>query len=68
MTDMIVIINPSDGTVEGTVDCSGLLPRSLRDANTDVLNGIADNPKGGKILPSPASAGSGLYEVRLVGE
>lgn len=67
MTDMIVIINPSDGTVEGTVDCSGLLPRSLRDANTDVLNGIAYNPKGGKIYLT-GKCWKRLYEVRLVGK
>lgn len=65
MTDMIVIINPSDGTVEGTVDCSGLLPRSLRDANTDVLNGIAYNPKDGKIYLT-GKCWKRLYEVRLV--
>ncbi|MBQ4286087.1 MAG: glutaminyl-peptide cyclotransferase [Bacteroidales bacterium] len=40
-TDMIVIINPSSGTVEGVVDCSGLLPGQLRGPDTDVLNGIA---------------------------
>lgn len=40
-TDMIVIINPSSGKVEGIVDCSGLLPRKLRKPDTDVLNGIA---------------------------
>lgn len=40
-TDMIVIINPSSGEVEGVVDCSGLLPQKLRGPDTDVLNGIA---------------------------
>ena len=40
-TDMIVIINPSSGKVEGTIDCSGLLSRKLRTPDTDVLNGIA---------------------------
>ena len=29
--------------VEATVDCTGLLPRTLRDDRTDVLNGIAVN-------------------------
>ena len=65
MTDMIVIINPSDGTVEGTVDCTGLLPKSLRDENTDVLNGIAYNPKAGKIYLT-GKCWKRLYEVRLV--
>ena len=37
----IIIINPQSGAVEGSIDLSGLLPDSLRKANTDVLNGIA---------------------------
>lgn len=65
MTDMIVIINPSDGTVEGAVDCGGLLPKSLRDANTDVLNGIAYNPEDGKVYLT-GKCWKRLYEVRLV--
>ena len=65
MTDMIVIINPADGNVEGTVDCSGLLPKSLRDADTDVLNGIAYNPKDGRIYLT-GKCWKRLYEVRLV--
>ena len=40
-TDLIVIINPSDGRVEAAVDCKGLLPDALRTEETDVLNGIA---------------------------
>jgi len=40
-TDMIVIINPNSGVVEGVVDCTGLLPDRLRRYDTDVLNGIA---------------------------
>ena len=40
-TDMIVIINPRSGAVEGVVDCTGLLPAGLRTPDTDVLNGIA---------------------------
>ena len=64
MTDMIVIINPSDGKVEATVDCQGLLPYQERDARTDVLNGIAVDKDGrifltGKYWPK-------LYEIELV--
>lgn len=62
MTDLILIINPEDGAVEATVDCSGLLPQSLRTDDTDVLNGIACLGKRvfltGKNWPR-------LYEVRL---
>ena len=44
--DMIAIINPSNGKVEATVDCRGLLPASLRTKDTDVLNGIAVDSEG----------------------
>lgn len=62
-TDMIVIINPSDGKVESLIDCTGLLPDSLRSQDTDVLNGIAVSEDGrifltGKNWPR-------LYEITL---
>ncbi len=62
-TDMIVIINPSSGKVEGVVDCSGLLPDSLRCRDTDVLNGIA--VKDGRIFLTGKNWPK-LYEIRLV--
>lgn len=62
-TDMIVIINPSSGKVEGVVDCSGLLPANLRRSDTDVLNGIAVND--GKIYLTGKNWPK-LYEIRLV--
>lgn len=48
-TDAIVIIDPDSGKVTATVDCSGLLPASLRKPSTDVFNGIAYNPADGGI-------------------
>lgn len=63
-TDTIVIINPQNGVVEATVDCSGLLPDKLRDARTDVLNGIAYNPKDGKVYLT-GKYWKRLYEIRL---
>lgn len=65
-TDMILIINPSSGEVEATVNCAGLLPDNLRNQDTDVLNGIAVDGHGkiyltGKNWPR-------LYEVRLAKE
>lgn len=45
-SDMIAIINPSNGKVEATVDCRRLLPASLRTKDTDVLNGIAVDSEG----------------------
>lgn len=65
-TDTILIINPKDGKVEATIDCTGLLPDSMRTPDTDVLNGIAiDADKNiyltGKNWPR-------LYQVKLVKE
>ena len=65
LTDMIVIINPSSGAVEATVDCTGLLPARLRDARTDVLNGIAFDPVSKKIYLT-GKYWKKLYEVELV--
>lgn len=62
-TDMIVIIDPSDGKVEATVDCSGLLPASLREPETDVLNGIAAD--GGRIYLTGKNW-KRLYRVELI--
>ena len=65
MTDLIVIINPADGKVEASIDCSGLLPRKLRSPNTDVLNGIARDPATGKVYLT-GKYWPRLYEIRLV--
>ena len=65
MTDLIVIINPTDGTVEASIDCSGRLPQKLREPRTDVLNGIAQDPATGKIYLT-GKYWPRLYEVRLV--
>jgi glutaminyl-peptide cyclotransferase len=40
-TDLIARIDPRTGHVVGWIDCAGLLPRSERRPDTDVLNGIA---------------------------
>lgn len=65
MSDLIVIINPMNGIVEGTVDCTGLLPQNLRNEYTDVLNGIAYNPETRKIYLT-GKYWKRLYEVKLV--
>ena len=64
LTDLIVIINPKDGKVEATIDCTGLLPAALRTSSTDVLNGIARDAAGkiyvtGKYWPK-------LYQIELI--
>lgn len=63
MTDMIVIINPETGIVEGVVNCEGLLPAKLRMPSTDVLNGIAYMD--GRIFLTGKNWPL-LYEVKLV--
>lgn len=64
-TDEIVIINPKDGTVEGVIDCRGLLPKDLRTATTDVLNGIAYDPQTKKIYLTGKNWPK-LYEVKII--
>ena len=65
LTDMIVVIDPSDGAVTGVIDCSGLLPDELRTPDTDVLNGIAYNPADGKIYLTGKNW-CRLYEVKVI--
>lgn len=40
-TDIILRIDPVDGTILGKIDLTGLLPRETLNASVDVLNGIA---------------------------
>ena len=63
-SDLILIINPDTGNVEGTVDCTGLLPDSLRSSSTDVLNGIAHDTSTGRIYLTGKNWPR-LYEVKL---
>ena len=64
-TDLILIIDPDSGNVEGIVDCTGLLPTALKDKNTDVLNGIAYDPEAKKLYLTGKNLPR-MYEVRLV--
>lgn len=64
-SDLILIINPSTGVVEGVVDCSGLLPRQLHYQDTDVLNGIAYNPANRKLYLTGKNWVR-LYEVEVL--
>lgn len=48
-SDRIVIIEPETGHVTASIDLSGLLPDNERRTDTDVLNGIAQNPTDGSI-------------------
>ena len=46
-SERIVIIDPGDGKVEGSINLQGLLPATERRPGTDVLNGIARDPADG---------------------
>lgn len=63
--DEIAIINPSSGYVEAVIDCRGLLPEELHTYDTDVLNGIAYNPKTGRLYLTGKNWPI-LYEVNVV--
>ncbi|MGE9516127.1 MAG: glutaminyl-peptide cyclotransferase [Solitalea-like symbiont of Tyrophagus putrescentiae] len=63
-TNNIVIINPSNGIVEGIIDLSGLLQPSDIKPETDVLNGIAYNKKTKKILVT-GKRWPKLFEITL---
>lgn len=63
--DYIVIIDPATGTVKGRIDCKGLLPSGLRTVTTDVLNGIAQNPKTGEIFLT-GKYWPKMYKVELI--
>lgn len=64
-SDEIVIVNPKNGKVEGLIDCKGLLPKILRTESTDVLNGIAYDPRTDKIYLTGKNWPK-LYEVKLI--
>jgi glutamine cyclotransferase len=49
-SDLIVIIDPASGEVRGEIDLSGLLPDYERTNGTDVLNGIAWDAAGERLL------------------
>ena len=64
-TDQIVRIDPSNGQVRGVINLKGLLPQQLRKPRTDVLNGIALNPKDGAVYVT-GKYWPKLYRITLV--
>ncbi|MFY8025287.1 MAG: glutaminyl-peptide cyclotransferase [Sediminibacterium sp.] len=66
LTDYILKIDPSSGSVVGRINLAGLLQQSnqLIVANTDVLNGIAFNPTTGHFLVT-GKRWPALYELKL---
>jgi len=64
MTDLIARIDPVSGKVIAYVDLNGILPQSERNADTDVLNGIAYDTSGGRIFIT-GKRWPKLFEIRL---
>jgi glutaminyl-peptide cyclotransferase len=64
-TDRVVRIDPRDGRLTGTIDLTGLLPEADRDADTDVLNGIAYDDSGDRLFVTGKNWPK-LFEIRLV--
>jgi glutaminyl-peptide cyclotransferase len=64
-TDRIVRIDPKTGNVTGAIDLAGLLPEADRDADTDVLNGIAYDEAGDRLFVT-GKLWSKLFEIRLI--
>ena len=64
-SDLIVRIDPATGAVRSVVNCTGLLPASLRRPRTDVLNGIALDPATGDIWLT-GKYWPKMYRIKLV--
>ncbi len=64
--DAIVVINPANGAVEGILDLSELKKKVLKLENTDVLNGIAYNPKT-KTLFVTGKNWDKMFEIKVSG-
>lgn len=65
MTNAIIRIDPATGAVLGIIDFSDLLPPEQRLPGTDVLNGIAYDPKAGRLLVT-GKRWPKIFEVRLI--
>ena len=64
-TDQIVRIDPSNGVVTSVINLRGILPAQLRQPRTDVLNGIAYDPKSGGIYVTGKNWPK-MYRISLV--
>ena len=64
MTDLIARIDPATGKVLAYIDLQGLLPKSERQPDTDVLNGIAYDKDSGRIFVT-GKMWPKLYEIKL---
>lgn len=65
LTDKIVRISPLTGKINSTVDLTGLLPAADRTGSEDVLNGIAFDPAGKRLLVT-GKLWPKIFEIKLV--
>lgn len=65
MSNRIVMIDPANGEVTGSIDLSGLLPVSEQRPGTDVLNGIAYNQADSSIWVT-GKRWPWIYRIELV--
>ena len=65
MTDLIARIDPVSGKVIAYIDLKGILPKSDRNADTDVLNGIAYDNSGKRIFVT-GKKWPKLFEIKLI--
>jgi glutaminyl-peptide cyclotransferase len=63
-TDFVVRIDPANGAVTDVINFAGLLPPADRDANTDVLNGIAYDSGSDRLFVT-GKFWPRLFQVRL---
>ena len=64
MTDLIARIDPASGKVLAYIDLKNLLPKTDRDEDTDVLNGIAYDNKGSRIFVT-GKKWPKLFEIKV---
>jgi glutamine cyclotransferase len=64
MTDLIARIDPASGKVIAYIDLKGILPESERNADTDVLNGIAYDQSAKRIFVT-GKKWPKLYEIKI---
>lgn len=64
-SDWIARIDPATGKVKAWIDMTGLLPAADRTGREDVLNGIAYDPKGKRVLVT-GKLWPKLFEIRVM--
>ena len=63
--DVVIIINPKNGTVEGVIDFTGIRDLVKKSPDLDVMNGIAYNPKTDRLYVTGKNWDK-LFEIELV--